>query len=121
MVSKPNTIVDASMPAPAANHLRSQTVELSLGKYNVNGASIDCGREGTTFAFTLWPISDATLTALEREARNDQRICLVCCDRQLLLDLLAIERKGRQRVRIVGRVVGSTSDVTWGSAQETRL
>jgi hypothetical protein len=98
------------MPPRAARDVKSQVIGLSLGDYNVNGASIDCGRDGTRFAFTIWPISDSTMAALEREVRDDQRICLICCDRPLLLDLVTIERKQRQRVRIVGRVVGSTSD-----------
>ncbi len=119
MVWKPNTTAVYSRAVPAANHVRARAVELSLGHYNVSGASIQCGREGTTFAFTIWPISDATLIALEREARTDRRICLICCDRPLLLDLLAIERKDRQQVRIVGIVVG-TSDALWGTAGDER-
>jgi hypothetical protein len=79
-------------------------LELSLGDYNVNGASIGCGPDGTKFAFTIGPISDATVAALERAAQTRDRICLLL-PQPLLLDLVALERKGPDNVWIAGRIV----------------
>jgi hypothetical protein len=85
-------------------------LELSLGDYNVNGASIGCGRGGIKFAFTIGPISDAAVAALVATAHHHGRICLLL-PQPLLLDLVAVERS-EQRVRIAGRIVGSTADAT---------
>jgi hypothetical protein len=54
MMSKRNTSSVAARPVHAADHIGSAIVELHLGDYNVNGASIGCGRAGTTFAFTRY-------------------------------------------------------------------
>jgi hypothetical protein len=91
-------------------------VELSLGNYKVNGASIACGRRGTKFAFTIGPRPDAAVAALVATAHHHGRICLLLPE-PLLLDLVAVERKEQQRVRIAGRIVGSTSD---GGDMESR-
>ena len=87
-------------------------LKLSLGDYHVNGASIGYGRDGTKFAFTIGPISDPTVAALEDAIRNHWRLCLLL-PRPLLLDFVALEHKEPYRVRIVGRIVGATSDATW--------
>ena len=114
---------------PMASNLEStssssvpQLVELSLAEYQTYGASIGCGRDGTTFAFTIGPISDAIAAALESVAQARKRICLYCCGEPLLLDLVAVERRETRQVRIVGRVVGASSlaiantvsDEQWG-------
>ena len=91
-------------------------LELSLGDYNVNGASIGCGRGGTKFAFTIGPISDAAVAALVATAHHHGRICLLL-PHPVLLELVAVEREEHQRVRIAGRIAGSTSD---GSDMESR-
>jgi hypothetical protein len=83
---------------------KTPQLKLSLADYNTNGGSIDCGGDGTKFAFTIWPISDATVAALERRALEDGKICLICSDQPLVFDLVGIERMGRERVRIVGRI-----------------
>jgi hypothetical protein len=90
-------------------------LELNLADYNVYGASIGCGRDGTTFAFTICAVSDATVTALERAAETRERICLLL-PQPLLLDLVALERKGPHQVRIVGRIAGGISDAIWRAA-----
>jgi hypothetical protein len=91
-------------------------LELSLGDYHVNGASIGCGRSGTKFAFTIGPLPDAAVAALVATAHHHGRICLLL-PQPLLLDLVAVERREQQRVRIAGRIVSSTSD---GSEMESR-
>ena len=87
-------------------------LELSLGDYHVNGASIGYGRDGTKFAFAIGPISDATAAALEGAARNHWRLCLLL-PKPLLLEFVALEHKEPHKVRIVGRIIGATSDATW--------
>jgi hypothetical protein len=94
-------------------------LELNLGDYNVNGASIGCGRDGTKFAFTIRAVSDATVTALERAAETRGSIRLLL-PRPLLLDLVALERKGPDTVRIVGRIVDGISDAIWRAAFDER-
>jgi hypothetical protein len=79
-------------------------LELSFGDYNVNGASIGCGRGGIKFAFTIGPISDAAVAALVATAHHHGTICLLL-PQPLLLDLVAVEREEPQRVRIAGRIV----------------
>jgi hypothetical protein len=98
-----NTLSVASMPAQAVGY-RGPQLTLRMGDYNANGASISSSRDGIKFAVTIGPISDATVTALEGAARNHERICLLLPD-PLLLDLMALEHKGPQRVQIVGRIV----------------
>ncbi len=85
-------------------------LELSFEGYHVNGASVGYGRDGTKFAFTIGPISDATVAALEGAARNQWRLCL-SLPKPLLLDFVALEHTEPDKVRIVGRIVGATSDL----------
>jgi hypothetical protein len=82
-------------------------LELNLADYNAKGGSIRCSGEGIEFACTLWPLSDATVAALEVVAHSQGRICLDCCGEPLLFDLVAFECKELRKVRIVGRIVGS--------------
>ena len=93
--------------APARSQLK-----LSLGDYSVNGASIGHGPDGTQFACTIGPLSDANVAALFRAAENHARICLLLPE-PLLLDLVATECKELHRVRIVGRVVDPFSMSNW--------
>lgn len=86
-----------------------QVMQLNLGDYTVNGASIGCGSDGIKFAITIWAVSDATVTALERVAETHGRICLLL-PQALLLDLVALERQGQEKIRIVGRVAGEIAD-----------
>ena len=98
------------------SHVTPQLFELRLADYDVKGASIDCGRHGTTFAFTIGPLPDSTLAVLNGVARDQGRICLYCCGEPLLVDLVAMDRKPHA-VRIVGRVVESDSDAAhWNAA-----
>jgi hypothetical protein len=108
IVQKLNTPSVVSTPVPEGRHGR---LELNLADYNVNGASIGCGRDGTKFAFTIGPISDTTVAALEGMARKHGRICLYSCRQPLLFDLVVVERKERHRVRILGRIVGGNFDL----------
>lgn len=84
-------------------------VELSLDDHKVTNGSIGCTRDGTTFAFTIGPVSETTLTALEVAAKTHGSVCLYCCREPMLIDLLDLKRQGPRIVRIVGRVVDQTS------------
>jgi hypothetical protein len=81
-------------------------IELSLDDYKVNGGTIGHSRDGTSFAFTIGPLPDDALAALEVAAQEQARICLYCCRAPLSFELVALERKGPRKVRIAGRIVG---------------
>jgi hypothetical protein len=100
------------MPPHNQNEPAAQ-LELSLEHYDISGATISCGPEGTKFACTLGPLADEALTALDHAAQSGGLLCLRF-PQPLLLDLLALERKDPRRIRIVGRIVGSPphSDVS---------
>jgi hypothetical protein len=96
MATKLNTQSVVSMPVQEA--VRPQ-LDLSLGDYNVDGGSIRCSGGGIEFAFNIWPLPTPPWPPLRRGLHQ-----------RLLLDLVAVERKEQQRVRIAGRIVGSASD-----------
>jgi hypothetical protein len=77
--------------------------ELSLGDYSTSGASI-CNQDGTKFTFTIGPVTDVTVAALDSVAQRHGMISLYCYGRPLLFDLVSLERKEPNKVRIVGRV-----------------
>ena len=108
MASKLNTPLVALIPAQELNN--KTHLKLSLSDYNVNEGSIGCDRDGTKFAFAIWPMTDATATALEGVALKRGRILLDCCGQPLLLDLESLERKEPHKARIVGRIVSGISD-----------
>jgi hypothetical protein len=84
-------------------HVGTQ-LELTLGDYQVRGASIAHGPRGSTFGCTIGPVSEETLAALDGAARDHRTIRLLFPE-PLLLDVVELERKEPQRVRIVGRIV----------------
>ena len=109
----------ASEPTPGARRrtfrgmlpkLNAPSVfELNLRDYNANGATLSSSEDGTKFAFTIGPISEAIVTALESAAQKHVTICLYCCGQPLLFDLVAVERKEPLKARIEGRIVGGVS------------
>jgi hypothetical protein len=82
--------------------------ELSLADYSTSGASICCNQDGTQFSFTIGPIADVTVAALDSAAQRYGMISLYCGGTPLLLDLVSLERKGPNKLRIEGRVCGDT-------------
>jgi hypothetical protein len=90
-------------------HVRPQ-LELSLDDTKVKDGWIGGGRDGATFAFTLGPVSDATVAAIYDAAQNRGTICLHCGRQPLFFDPVAIKRKDLRTLRIVGRIVGGASD-----------
>jgi hypothetical protein len=92
----------ASMPVKEERHIGSQ-LELKLADYEVRGASMAHGVDGSSFACTIGPVSDETMAALDRAAESHGTICLLF-PQPLLVELVALERREPQRVRIVGRI-----------------
>ena len=69
----------ATMQVPQeASDVRPQ-LELRFDEYKVTGGSIGYGRGGTTFAFTVGPLSDSTVAVLDSVAQKHGRICVYCC------------------------------------------
>jgi hypothetical protein len=90
------------MPAKEERHIGTQ-LELKLADYEVGGASLNHGLEGSSFACTIGPVSDETMAALDRAAESHGTICLLL-PQPLLLELVTLERREPKRVRIVGRI-----------------
>ena len=86
-----------------------QVFELNLQDFYANGASIGSSENGTTFAVTIWPLSDATVAALDELVQKHGTIRLLCCRVPVLFDLVAVERKEPRKARIEGRIVGGVS------------
>jgi len=103
-----------SMPAQEVGSGNTEP-SLSLGDYNVPGGSIRCNQDEIKFAIAIWTLLGDTVAVLEAVARHHGRIRLLL-PHPVLLDLMAVERKGQQ-LMITGRIVGSTST---GSDMESR-
>jgi hypothetical protein len=90
------------MPVEKERPMGTQ-LELNLADYAIHGASVGYGVEGSSFSCTIEPVSAETMVALDRAAANHGTICLLL-PQPLLLELVTLERRGPQRVRIVGRM-----------------
>ena len=98
------------MNAQHVSQVTPQLFALSLADYDVKGASINCSRDGTKFAFTIGPLLDTTLSVLNAVAQGHGRIYLCGCGEPLPFDLVAIERKGPRSAQVVGRIVDGALD-----------
>ena len=92
-------------------------LDLRLGDFRVTNASIGYSAGRTRFAFTIELPSD-TMVALDDVAEKNGRICLLLPDR-LLLDHIALERKGPHCVRIAGRIIDPLGTQEPGPAIES--
>jgi hypothetical protein len=90
------------MPATEERQVGTQ-LELTLADYEVRGASMGHGVEGCSFACTIGPVSDETMAALDRAAGRHDTIRLLF-PQPMLLELVTLERREPQRVRIAGRI-----------------
>ncbi len=81
-------------------------LELNLADYEVRGASVGHGADGSRFACSIGPVSDEAMASLDRVAETHGKIRLLLPE-PLLLDLVTVERKDPKRVRIVGRICRS--------------
>jgi hypothetical protein len=94
------------MPSKKERPIGTQ-LELKLADYEIHGASVGYnGVDGSRFACTIEPVSDETMVALDRAAETHGTICLLLPE-PLLLELVTLERKGPQRIRIVGRMLAA--------------
>jgi hypothetical protein len=78
-------------------------LQLNLADYDVRGASMGHGVDGSRFACNIGPVSDDAIDALDRVVKSHGTICLLL-PKPLLLDLVTVERRDAKRVRIVGRI-----------------
>ena len=93
------------MPLKEQRHTGIQ-LELNLADYEVRGASMGHGVDGSRFACNIGPVSDEAMAALDRVAESHGTICLLLPE-PLMLDLVIVERKDPKRVRIIGRICRS--------------
>ena len=107
MLNVPSVSSMRMQETPVGSHFK-----LSFVDYSVDGGSISHNRDGTQFACTIGPLSDATMAALFRAAENHERVCLLLPE-PLLLDVVTLTYKHPQRVRIVGRVIDPFSMSDW--------
>jgi hypothetical protein len=63
------------------------------------------GGESGLFSCSLGPLPKETIAALDRAAHEHTRVRLLFGGHPVLLELVTLERKDAQRVRIVGQVV----------------
>lgn len=86
-------------------------LELNCVGLNVKSASFSPGPDGRggLFSCSLGPVTDETVEALDRAAQTHTLVDLVFSDHPLLLDLVTLERKAPQVVRIVGHIVARTA------------
>lgn len=62
------------------------------------------GGEGGLFSCSVGPLPDDMIVALDEAARTRAPVRLLLQRHPLVLDMVTLERKGPQRVRIVGAV-----------------
>jgi hypothetical protein len=86
---------------------RQFTLDLNCDEYEVRAASFSPGREGEggLFSCSIAPVTDETAAALAQAVQSHTLIRLSFSEHPLLLDLVTLERKAPQSVRIVGHIV----------------
>ena len=94
------------MPEQRQRRGESSTLELNFGAgCDVSAASFVPEGDGGTFACSVGPLSDDMVAALSRAALSHMPVRLLFPgDQSVSLDLVALERKGPQLIRLTGRV-----------------
>ena len=93
------------------------SLDLDCSACDVRAASFapGSGGEGGLLSFSIGPLSEDTVTALDRAAHSHTPVRLRFSKHPLLLELLKLERKDAQCVRIVAHVLpASSGDVGGG-------
>jgi hypothetical protein len=82
-------------------------LELDCSGYQATGQTFAPTPGGASglFSCSVGPLPQETIAALDRAAHEHGRVRLLFGGRPVLLELVTLERKGAQRVRIVGQVV----------------
>jgi len=85
--------------------------DLNCAGYEVRDASFapGPGGEGGLFSCAIGPVADETMVALDRAARTQTPISLWFSDCPVMLDLVTLQRKSAQSVRIIGHVLRPTA------------
>ena len=88
--------------------------DLNCADYEVKDASFapGLGGEGALFSCAIARVSNETMLALDRAARARTPISLWFSDCPVVLDLVTLQRKSPQSVRIVGHVLKPTAKKT---------
>lgn len=84
------------------------TLDLDCSAYHVKGpafAPACAGEQAGLFSCSVGPLPDDTLVALDRAASAHNPVRLLFNGNPLLLELVALERKDPQSVKIVGHVL----------------
>jgi hypothetical protein len=81
--------------------------DLNCADYEVKDASFApaLGGEGAMFSCAIARVSNETMVALDRAARARTPISLWFSDCPVVLDLVTLQRKSPQSVRIIGHVL----------------
>ena len=81
--------------------------ELHVAESTVTGMmfSPGPGSDGGLFSFSVGPLGDDALAALERAAQDQTPVRLMFSEHPLLLNLVSLERKEPHCARIVGHVL----------------
>ena len=82
-------------------------LELDCADFDVKSASFSPapGGEGGLFSCSIGPISAETFAALDQATQTHTLVNLLFSEHPLLLELVTLERKAPQLVRIVGHIV----------------
>ena len=94
------------MPKEQKGRGKTSTLELNFAAdCDVSAASFVPEGDGGTFACSVCPLSDETVAALDRAAHFHTPVRLLFPgDQSVALELVTLERKGPQLIRISGRV-----------------
>lgn len=103
MGSTLNSTRFAERLAPDIEPLLELNVEDYDGGY---GPSMKYARDGVRFDFTIGPVPDEMVAALDDVAEKRGRICLYCRGAPHFFDVMALERKEPGYVRLAGLIVG---------------
>ena len=86
-------------------------LELNCAEFDVKSASFSPapGGEGGLFSCSIGPVSAETFAALDQATQTHTPVNLLFSEHPLLLELVTLERKAPQLVRIVGHIVNPTA------------
>jgi hypothetical protein len=93
---------------------RQLALELNCADFDVKSASFSPapGGEGGLFSCSLRLVDAKTVAALDEAAQTHTLVNLQFSEHPLLLELVTLERKAPQLVRIVGHIVKATAKAT---------
>jgi hypothetical protein len=87
----------------------TRNLEIDCANYEINGGSVGHSLAGSVFRCTISPVAADMLGELDGAARSNGTVRLLFTRETLLLERIKIERVEPMSVRIVGRIVVSSS------------